>query len=147
MILEHSIPLKIAEYVTQENLRTSITTQVGKSYKTCIGKIKNTATDFDPKFAKCNADAINEATISVFRVNLDLVLEEKFPTKGQDSWNREFNLEKHQRIRAKLINAAFKKEIAEINANGGAGLNLTLLTYQFKINAGLEIAKETFVFW
>ncbi|MBI2519620.1 MAG: hypothetical protein HYV97_04360 [Bdellovibrio sp.] len=146
MILEHSVPLKIAEYVAQENLRNSITQQVGRNYKACLKKIKNNAADFDTKFAKCNTNALNEATISVFRTNLDLALEEHFPTKGQDSWTRQFNREKHQRVRAKLINAAFKKEVAEINANGG-GFALTLLSYQFKFNAGIEIAKETFVFW
>ena len=146
MILEHSIPLKIAEHVTQENLRSSITAQVSKTYQACLKKIKNNATDFDTKFAKCNSNALNEATISVFRVNLDIALEENFPTHGQSSGTREFNREKHQRIRSKLINAAFKREVAEIN-EGGGGFALTLLSYQFKLNAGIEIFKETFVFW
>ncbi|HAZ11426.1 MAG: hypothetical protein A2X86_10610 [Bdellovibrionales bacterium GWA2_49_15] len=146
MILEHSIPLKIAEHVPQENLRSSITAQVGRNYKACLKKFRNTAADFDRKFASCNSTAMNEATISVFRTGLDLALEEHFPTQGQDSWTRQFNREKHQRVRAKLINAAFRREVAEINAGGG-GFALTILSYQFKFNAGIEIARETFVFW
>jgi len=146
MILEQSIPLKIAEYVTQENLRSAITAQVSKTYKACLKKIRNNATDFDSKFARCNTNALNDATISVFRVNLDIALEENFPTVGQSSGTRQFNREKHQRIRSKLINRAFRKEVADINLGGG-GFALTILSYQFKLNAGIEIAKEMFVFW
>ena len=152
MILEQAIPLKIAEYVPQEKFRKSITTQTSKTYKTCLAKIQNTAKDFDTKFAKCNADAINDATFRVFSLSLDLALEEHFPTTdkfpgtNQTNYGVEFNREKHQRIRAKLLNAAFRKSIAETNASGG-GFSLTLLSYGFKIDAGLEIAKETFVLW